>query len=221
MKLIASLAGTVALQVSTDDVGPRNGLLQHDLIQYIGNRYHFSNRPNIPPNLPPNTQVSIVFHNGENDGEGWNGISDNPNRPTDKRGYCYGGQYRYSQLYSRRSDRGARVGDLKFEYRGKPQRKTYISVLIVEFEEALDLSIAPLKRVEFNLSTPEEAMPREGAPFKNKGFIFGYGDPVEGMTFSDAAGLEQSDFIFQRRAGAPYDQNLILQPNASADQAAF
>ena len=49
MKIIASSQGTVTLHVSSDDVAPANGLLQRDLVQFIGDAFQFGVRPNVPP----------------------------------------------------------------------------------------------------------------------------------------------------------------------------
>jgi len=202
MKLIASLAGTVVLHVSSDDVMPKHGILQRDLIQYIAERYQFSGRPAIPPNAPPGTIIPIIFNQGKFVTKAGTypvlQIIQPPNGDIVTAGDTDVAELVLEDLVS------GLEADLKFNYRGKKQRKSYVSVLTVECDAALENQISAFRHIEEILN---RAIPRENMPFKPKSLIFGYGDPTDGINSEDASSIERTDFALQRRAGSAYEQN--------------
>jgi hypothetical protein len=200
MKLIASLAGTVALNVQADDVAPKNGLTQRDLAQYISDRYQFSGRPNVSNTLASPTV--LIFNQGKM-------VSKSGEYPILQIAQPPNGDI----VTAINTDIAELVlddliagleADLKFDYRGKAQQRTYLSILTVECDEPVEKLFTALQTVEELLN---QAIPRDGWPFRFKGFTLGYGESSDAPTFDDISSLRKADFQFQRRAGVPYDQN--------------
>lgn len=63
VRIIASVLGTAAVRVSVDDVLPRRGLLQRDLIAFVADRYRFNIHPSVSPGAP--AQPILQFQSGE------------------------------------------------------------------------------------------------------------------------------------------------------------
>lgn len=62
MKVITTTAGTAAVQTSFDEMLPRRGIRQRDLIAFISQKYDFNVSPAIPSGIPP--QPVLMFQSG-------------------------------------------------------------------------------------------------------------------------------------------------------------
>jgi len=198
MKLIASVQGTVAVRVSNDEVIPERGLLQRDLVQFVGNCYNFLVRPNIALGM---TQP-LVFQQGKF-------IKDE------------GDEYPISQLtvfgdgdaitarsteisdfilddFLRKLDEG-----LGYRFEKSSQMRLYVSNVAVEFGAGLEEYIQALHMIEDILNNE---IPRDDVPFKTKRLAFGYGDATQ-PALPSLDEFKNADFLIERRAGEPYSKN--------------
>lgn len=201
LKLVSSALGTVALYGPGDEVLPEGGLLQRDLVKFVGDAYQFSIRPEIPPGVPPQLFPTLSFQQGKLEGKEiypihqmllmQNGDAVSA-QTTDAADFIlsdlikqleHGLHYRYGDISGR--------------------RKTYFSAIIVQFDAALEDRISAFGRIEKILN---RVIPRENMPFKPKILSFGHGDPaIQGIANVDD--LLKADFSLQRRVGAPYSEN--------------
>lgn len=200
MKLIASVQGTVAVRVSNDEVIPERSVLQRDLVQFVGDCYNFSVRPNIAPGMP--VQPHLVFQQGKL-------IKDE------------GDEYPIHQLTifvngDAITARSTEISDIILDdYLGKldeglgyrfaksAQTRLYVSNVAVEFAAGLEEYIQALHMIEDVLNNE---IPRDGVPFKIKRLAFGYGESTP-PSLQSLDEIKNADFLIERRSGEPYSKN--------------
>jgi hypothetical protein len=201
MKVITSVQGTVALQVSADDVAPSRGIVISDLIRVIGEGYRFSVRPPIQQGPLPGLMQQFVFQSGELETEQ--------------------GKFPILQLVIRNdadivtsvtTDIADKIIDdymlrldkeLQFRFTSALKRKVFQSNVVVEFEEGLDKKIDALGKIETLL---DQEIKRQEYPFKIKRLAFGFG-PTAFQPIPSLLAIERSDFVMERRDPEPYDKN--------------
>jgi hypothetical protein len=200
VKLISSAYGIVILHASADDTCPARGILQRDLVQYVGDAYQFSVRP--PPTLPPQP---ITFQSGKL-------VTASSEYPVHQLSIFTKADAVTSistddaeivlEDYMARLDR-----DLGYRFKSNtasPQRRTYHSGIVVHFEKGIEERIAIFQKMEEILN---REIPRERAPLKPKTISFGYGDPSNPSIADLVESMDKADFILQRRANEPYSAN--------------
>jgi hypothetical protein len=202
MKLTLSLQGMAAVRVSADDVVPERGLLQRDLVQFIGNMYNFAVIPNIPPNISPQAFPILGFQQGRFVNE--DGVFPIQQLVIFQNGDAVtAANTDIAEIilndYINRLDE-----EFGYRYRDKYQKRYYVSNIIVELEHGIGEQIPVLCRIG-ELLTKE--IPRENMPFDTKGLVFGYGDPIAAANLSSMELFEKADFTIERRAGEPYERN--------------
>ena len=200
MKIILSAFGSVAVQVSGDDVAPERGLLQRDLVQFVGNLYDFAVRPVIPPNVSPQMFPVLTFQQGRFVNEG--------------------GTFAIQALVilqngdivsAANTDIAEMIMDdyitkletnLDYRYHGKPQNRYYSSAIVVEFEQSIGERIAGLQEISRILT---REMPQPSGHLALRALDFGQADPVTNITSPQDVG--RIGFRIERRLGEPFERH--------------
>ena len=202
MKLLLSTHGIVSVKISQEDVVPLAGLLQRDLIQFIGNLYNFDVKPHIPANIPQQAMLPILtFNQGR---------------------FESGGQsHPVIQLIAFQNGDAVMASDteiaerilthylddldsgLGFRNKTVSQTRYYVSNIIVEFD--YDIA-ARLEGINIISELLNKEISRSDAPFSVKRLALGSGDPVP-LVFAAAEATSHADFTLERRAGQPYSSN--------------
>jgi hypothetical protein len=202
MKLIASIQGTVAIRVSGDEVIPERSVLQRDAVQFVGDCYNFSVRPNIAPGTPPQASQTLIFQQGKL-------IKDDVEYPIlQLTVFGNGGAVtsKSTEISDVILDDCLRKLDEGLGYRFAQSDKTrlYLSNVAVEFDTELEEYIQAFHMIEDILNNE---IPRDGAPFKTKRLAFGYGEVTQSTPLQLLDEFKNVDFLIERRAGEPYSKN--------------
>jgi len=204
MKFISSAQATVALHVSADDVRPTQGILTRDLIAVVGDHYQFSVRPELPPGFPPQALPILGFQSGVY-------IKDGSQHPIMSLNITPAGTSITafdSEACDMILDDYVTLLDETLHYRTKdaPQRRSYQSNILVEFDPSLEQIISGFSVIEKILN---QEIDRKDYPFKTKRIAFGYGDPVQTNIFMQRPleAMDRGDFQIERRAQEPYERN--------------
>jgi hypothetical protein len=200
MKLITSVQGTAILHVSPDDVIPTGGLLVRDFLRMVGDTYQFSVKPEIQPGVPPNLIQTLVFQSGVLETE-------KEKFPITQLIIRMGG----GAVTANTTDAADKVLDdvircmdtaLRYRFASSKMRRTYYSVVVVQFDSGIEERISAIGKIEAILN---RTMTRRASPFKIKRLAFGYGDPIQlAMAIEN---FDNADFVIERRAGEPYSEN--------------
>jgi hypothetical protein len=200
MKLINSLQGAAAIQVSADDVLPVRGLVINDLIRFIGDTYQFIVRPQIT------SEIALAQHFTFQAGEFSKGddkfaiaqLSILPNGDV---------------ITATSTDIAQMIMDdyierldnvLNFRFGSAKMQRFYLSSLVVEFEApGIAENIESMAKIESILN---REIHRPEMPFKIKRLAFGYGD-VNAQQILSIDSIEKSDLVLERRSGEPYSNN--------------
>src|SRR5271168_1214436 len=203
MRVINSLQGIVALRYSPDDTMPERTVLMRDLISFVGNAYKFSAMPQTPPG--PVIDPVFSFQSGEL-------IVGDRKLAITSITLAVGGTI----VAARNTDEADIILDdlvatldteLGYRIRDNVKRRDYQSNIVVQFEPSLEDQISALLRAERVLN---REIPRPNAPFKTKRLAFGFGDPVRPIRPFSLDDIPNSDFVIERRAGEPYEDNRYL-----------
>ena len=201
MKLIASIQGTVAVRVSSDEVTTERGVLLRDMVQFVGDCYNFSVRPNIAPGTPPQAFPTLIFQQGKL-------IKDDGEYPIYQLTLFGDG----GAVTSRSTEISDTILDdclgkldegLGFRFAKNAQTRLYLSNVAVEFGAGLEEYIQALHMIEDILNNE---IPRDGVPFETKRLAFGYGDATQ-PAFQSLDEFKNVDFLIERRVGEPYSKN--------------
>jgi hypothetical protein len=201
MKLLASIQGTVAVRVSNDEVSPERGVLQRDIVQFVGDCYNFSVRPNIAPGTPPQAFPILIFQQGKL-------IKDDGEYPIHQLTVFGDG----GAVTSRSTEISDIILDdcigkldegLGFRFAKSAQTRLYLSNVAVEFGTGLEEYIQALHMIEDILNNE---ISQDGVPFKTKRLAFGHGDATQ-PAFRSLDEFKNVDFLIERRAGEPYSKN--------------
>ena len=166
-----------------------------------GDMYGFANRPNIPPNAPPQAFPILTFQQGRF-------INNEGTFPIHQLVI-----YQNGDLVSAANTEVAEVilddyivnlnTNYGYRYEGKPQKRYYLSTVVVEFEADIVEQVKVLRKIREILT---HEIRRDEASFNIKNLVFGTGDPVVGVISSPEI-IERSDFTIERRGGEPYERN--------------
>jgi hypothetical protein len=201
MKVIATLQSSAGLHFSSDDISPPNGVMAIHLIDFITGIYHFSGKPVIPSGVLPSALPFQLFSSGFL-GEGDDTI------PILQFAIFSNGYIATTAS----TENGDRVLDditkklderMGFRFKSARVRRSYLSNIVVELNPGLENRIEVFSRIENILNT---AIKRRRMPFKIKRLSFGFGDIIIPSDVTMET-LEGSDFVIERRAGEPYEDN--------------
>jgi hypothetical protein len=197
MKLIGVLQGYAALRESLEEYLPERGLDQNEMIGLIVERYAFQGFPRLPAGTGP--QPFLNFAAGKFS------IGDQSFAVTQLAMYPHGDiavATTTDQAETVLNDLIGLLNDkLGLKLDATPDRKSFLSNIVVEFDNGLASYIKKIGKIN---SAINNARPGK-SPFDTKRFAFGIGD-VE-MTNDGVVNVERSDFVIERRQGAPYDRN--------------
>ncbi len=201
MRPVFNIFGLAAVRVSGDDVLPERGLLQREILQFVGDLYGFSIRPNLPPNVPPQLVPTMAFQQGQfQNEEGVFPIQQLVIFPDGDAVIAANTDVADMILsdYLDKLDTG-----LGYRCRGKPQKRSYVNNTVVEFDGTIDEFMPELNKISNML---DERIPRTGKPFSLKRLTFGFGDIAAGGLASLDL-IEGADFTIEPRAGEPRDRH--------------
>jgi hypothetical protein len=214
VKLIASVAGTTAIHVSADDVRPPRGALTRDIIDFVGNTYNFSVRPEIPQRLAPGLPPWIIFQSGEF-------LTEDGKVPVVSMAAFAAGGFLAICIDTDTSDKFlehlSQQLDNHFEYRIGQSAKRYEhqSNIVVELDPEFERHLAWSNRIETLLNN---RISRPDYPFRLKRIGFGYGDPPNSTDPNPKLDIGRTDFHIERRAGEPYDRNRYFSAAPTRNQ---
>jgi len=175
--------------------------LHRDVVEAISNRYSFAVRPAPPDQLQ--AQTSLIFQGGSFELAGQKfaviGIAMVPNgdivfAPT-------------TELAEQVLDDLIATLEQMFGFRYSTANKTKLfqSNVTVEFATPLQAKFEEIERLQKIING---AIDRPNLPFEIKRLAFGAGDVMIPQQLAPSIELiEQSDFLIERRTGAPYEAN--------------
>jgi hypothetical protein len=201
MRLINSVVGAIAFRVSTDEVMPKTGLVFEELIKFVGNMYNFSVRPQIPQGVAPISMQPFIFQSGAAE-------IDRKKVPVFTLAVLPTGYI----VVSTNTDLADKIMsdylkrlDSELGYRNasaKSTRKSYVSNIVVEFEEPLGQKIKPVNLIEQTLKREIGSL-----EFPLKRLAFGAGPTILPGIPASLEVIEKADFIIEIREGEPYIKN--------------
>jgi hypothetical protein len=199
MKPIYNVFGLSAVRVSPDDVLPRRGLLQRELIDFIVNLYSFTMRPDIPHGMPPQLIPVLTFQQGLFRDRTGDGIPIQQLLAFQNGDAVVASDTNAADTilddYLEKLETG-----LGFRLKGTSMEKLYVNNMVVEFDKNIDDIIPGLSEVS-HILTGETA--RAGRPFLTKRLMFGFGDPIAVGGLGSLEAIERADFTIEPRAGEP------------------
>ena len=198
MKMLSANNSAAVLHVSSDEVVPLNGLLEQDLIAFVGNLYKFGVRPQVPPGVHLS---HLIFQAGK-------ASIGSDNYPISQLAVVPNGDIvtatttdvaeKILRHFMQSLDDG-----LGYRMSSAAYKITYVSNLIAEFDHPIEQPATTFSIIE---SIIDKAIDRQNAPFKLKRLAFGFGSvaPAQSVTLE---GVDNADFIIERRANEPYEKN--------------
>lgn len=202
MKFINSIQGTVAIHATNDDVGPRDGVLPSDMIEYVGNLYNFRNKPPVPNGFQPHA-LALPFHFGH--------FTTNEGRkiPIQLLNIFSDGDAITAQDtdladmimtdYQQRMDNG-----LRFRYSDAAPERMYLSAIVVEFTPEFTERAHTISAIEAALAT---SLGRPKPAYKFKRLAFGP-EAVAGVVLAQSVLTTMpQDFSIERRGNEPMERN--------------
>jgi hypothetical protein len=202
MQLVNSLQGAVAIHVAADEVTPSNGLISEQLIEFVGNAYNFTVRPQLPRGIVPSLMLPYIFQSGS-------ALLEENRIPVHQLVILANGDIVGSATTDFAdkimNDYLARL-DAELGYRfaaAKTIRRTHQSHIVVDFECFVAEKIEKLGKIEKILA---KAIHRPKMPFKLKRLAFGSAPAqAPGQVSLDA--FENADFLLERRESDPPVEN--------------
>jgi hypothetical protein len=197
MKVIGSLQGFAAMRVRIEEYLPEKGVVHKDLVEVIRERYEFQIFPRILPGAP--ILPILVFAGGKF-------TSDTESFGLFQLIAQDGGDV-IAAVTTEQADMVlndlAQTLDSALGYRfGSAQiAKSFLSNVVVEFDEALEKSITKLLKIADAINAARVGMPA----FNVKRIAFGVGsveEPADQLSM-----VEKADFLIERRAGSRYEEN--------------
>jgi hypothetical protein len=197
MKLIGVMQGYATLRAAPEEYQPERGVVYDELIQVIVERYSFQGFPRFAPGTTPPPMLNFV---GGKFSEG-----DLSFAISQLALYPHG----IVVIATNTEQAEIVLKDLviilnqKLGYRlvSLPSRKNLLSNVVVEFDRGLESYIDMLARISYIINDARTGKP----PFNIKRLAFGKSD-VE-QTIDPILAVENSDFLIERRQGAPYEIN--------------
>jgi hypothetical protein len=202
MKVRSSVMGTVAIRMTNDEVGPKRGVLQKDLVDYVGELYKFNVRPTISPGMPVEANPILQFQSGEF-------VSEEGKIPIMQLLIFREGDAIIAQDteladaimtdYQAQLDKG-----LGFRFSEARPARLYASFLVADFDSAFVEKTATFLAVEKVIGA---AIRGGNHPYKLKRLSFGPDATTEGPMLTTLDQLVPEDFTIERRAGEPFAKN--------------
>jgi hypothetical protein len=199
MKLLSSNNGSAVIHVLGDAVTPEKGLLSQDLINFVGDLYHFAVRP------PPQalfSGVPLIFQGGKfmKDGEIYPILQllVAPNGDMISASTTDTAEIILLDFIEKLNT------GLDYRFNLENNKITYLSNLIVQFDKFGNPSSA-FSKISLLLAS---AMPHPDKTFRLKRIAFGDGDISQGPVMN----LEQAenvDFMIEHRNGTPNSENIF------------
>jgi hypothetical protein len=196
MRLIGALQGYAAFRESVEEYLPKRGVIQQEMIALVVGRYNFQGFPRLPPGTPP--QPLSIFTSGK--------FPEEPSFAISQLAMTLNGDIAVAVTTEqadlvlndlcRLLDEG-----LGFRLGSAGMRKSYLSNIVVEFDDGFDRYIEKLGNMirvinHFRPGKPE---------FNVKRLAFGVGDISQ--TNDPLLSVEESEFLIERRQGSPYESN--------------
>lgn len=200
MKIIFSVFGTAAVRVSVDDVMPRQGLLQRDLVDYLNKTYNFNQIPDTSPGQP--AQPFLQFQSGEF-------VHEEKKLPIAALFVLPDGDVVNTQdtttsdiilndFISRLdSEFGYRFGDAKTE-------RLYASAIVVEPSEKFVKSMEAISAIQ---AVVNDLIDPGSRSYQLKRLSFSHDLAAQATQQVTVAGLIPPDFTIERRANEPFARN--------------
>lgn len=192
MKVITATGGVAAIQASADDMLPRHGVLQKDLIALINREYEFNVSPSIPPGVPP--QPILIFQSGRFVQEGEKipifQINIFPDGVAISAADTNLADVMLEHLISRLDN------DLHYRFSETPQMKLYASALVVKFDVEF---LEKLTAIRILAGILNETARRPGPAYSLRRLAFSQGSAAESMTFPSVLQAVPPDFFIEPR----------------------
>lgn len=204
MKKIVAMQSIAAIAVLSDAVMPENGLLQQDLINFVGDLYNFAVRPQIPPAMAGQIFPVLLYQAGKAS------IGDKV-YPINQIAVVQNGDIVTASstevadlilddfVSKLDSGLGYKIGVSK-------HKKMYVSNMVVQFDHPIERPDSLISRIGNLLN---QKITRPDKPFNIKRLAFGSGDFTIQQALTIEA-IENADFIIERRATADYSENIYF-----------
>jgi hypothetical protein len=210
MKLIGPLQGIAAYRKPPEEYQPETGILPHDMIELIRFAYGFHIFPQLQPNTPP--PASTEFQGGRFSANGSSFVINRLIMTLDG-DIAIATRTEQADLFI---DDLIRLLDenLGFRLRIGNLTKSFVSNVVVEFDNGLEEYLEPLSKM---IAVINDARPGR-SPFNIKRLAFGEADtsppPTDPLII-----IERADFVIERRAGRPLEENryFCTAPMATED----
>jgi hypothetical protein len=204
MKKIAAMQSIAAIFVSSDAAMPENGLLQQDLIRFVGDLYNFAGKPQIPPAMAGQIFPVLLYQAGKAS------IGDSI-YPINQIAVVQNGDIVTASstevadlilddfVSKLDSGLGYKIGVSK-------HKKMYVSNMVVQFDHPIERPDSLISRIS---NLVNQKIPRPGKPFDLKRLVLGSGEFTIQQAITIEA-IENADFIIERRTTADYSENIYF-----------
>jgi hypothetical protein len=205
MKMIVAMQSIAAISVMSDAVMPENGLLQHDLINFVGGLYNFSVKPQIPPAMAGQVFPVLLFQAGK-------ALIADSAYPINQIAVVQNGDIvtaSSTEVADLILDDYVSKLDSGLGYKiaaSKHSKKMYVSNMVVQFDRPIERPDSLISKIGNLLN---QKIPRPDKPFNLKRLAFGAGDFMA-MQLPTIEAIENADFIIERRAAADYSENIYF-----------
>ncbi|SIO49400.1 hypothetical protein SAMN05443247_06439 [Bradyrhizobium erythrophlei] len=205
MKMIVAMQSIAAISVLSDTVMPENGLLQQDLINFVGDLYNFAVKPQIPPGMAGQVFPVLLYQAGK-------ATINDSTYPINQIAVVQNGDIVTASstevadlilddfLSKLDSGLGYKIGA------SKHKKKMYVSNMVVQFDRPIEQPDSLISKIGNLL---DKKIPRPEKPFNLKRLAFGSGDFTMAQVITIEA-IENADFIIERRAAADYSENIYF-----------
>lgn len=210
MKLIGSLQGIAAYRKPQEEYQPETGVYPHDLWELVKTTYGFHTYPQWQPNTPP--PAITEFQMGRFSANEHSSVIHRLIMTVDG-DIAMATNTEQANLFI---DDLMRLLDENLGYRLRTGKvtKSFVSNLVVEFDKGLEDFFEPISRImsAINYARPE----KKRLNIKRLGF--GEMDVVPPPT-DPLVIIEKADFVIERRAGRPFEENryFCTAPMATED----
>jgi len=202
MKVISSVMGTAAIQMSSDDTNPKHGILQPDLSNFVSELYKFRVPPAMDAGSLPAVAPVLQFQSGEF-------MSEDGKIPvlhlfiaTDGAAVIASNTDLADAILTDYTTNLDRV--LNYRFAEANPARMYASIMVVEFDSAFVEKTQAFKAIGELLN---ETIRDRGHQYGLKRLVFGTDAANEIATLSSIRHLIPSDVVVERRANEPFEKN--------------
>ena len=197
MKIIGHMNAAAALRENQEEYAPEKGVVFADLVELVKSTYSFQTFPSAAPGHP--LLPTLTFQGGRF-GSG----------PDSFAITLLVMEAEGDVVLTTTTDQGDLVLnslvtllDEKLEYRlaGAIKRRSYISNIVVEFDEGLELYIQKLSAIAEAINRARPKLPE----FNLKRLAFGGPNWIPAT--DQVTTIESAEFLIERRAGTPFGEN--------------